>query len=62
VRTADVFVAVVIDFNRTAFAAELGGKEQVIERSAEGIMVGAIDAGIMLSSLQTAAEFFGYGA
>jgi len=61
VRSADVFVAVVIDFNRTAVASELGGKEQVIERSAEGIMVGAIDAGIMLSSLQTAAESFGYG-
>jgi len=61
VRTAEVFVAVVIDFNRTAVAAELGGKAQVIERSAEGIMVGAIDAGIMLSSLQTAAESLGYG-
>jgi FMN reductase [NAD(P)H] len=61
VRTADVFVAIVIDFNRTAHAAELGGKEQVIERSAEGIMVGAVDVGIMLSSLQTAAESFGYG-
>ena len=61
VRTADVFVAVVIDFNRTAIAAELGGKTQVIERSAEGIMVGAIDAGIMLCALQTAAESLGYG-
>ena len=61
VRTAEVFVAIVIDFNRTAIAAEIGGKTQVIERTAEGIMVGAIDAGIMLSSLQTAAESFGYG-
>jgi len=61
VRTAEVFVAVVIDFNRTAVAAELGGKAQVIERSAEGIMVGAVDAGIMLSALQTAAESLGYG-
>jgi FMN reductase [NAD(P)H] len=61
VRTADVFVAVVIDFNRTAIAVRDGGKTQVIERSAEGIMVGAVDAGIMLSSLQTAAESFGYG-
>ena len=61
VRTADVFVAVVIDFNRTAVAAELAGKTQVIERSAEGIMVGAVDAGIMLCALQTAAESLGYG-
>lgn len=61
VRTADVFVAVVIDFNRTAYATELMGKKQVIEHSAEGIMVGAVDAGIMLSALQTAAESLGYG-
>jgi len=61
VRAADVFVAVVIDFNRTAIATQMAGKEQVIDRSAEGIMVGAVDAGIMLSSLQTAAESFGYG-
>jgi len=61
VRTADVFVAIVIDFNRTAVATGLAGKEQVIERSAEGIMVGAVDAGIMLCSLQTAAESLGYG-
>ena len=61
IATADVFVAIIIDFNRTAKAVELAGKEHVIEHSAEGIMVGAIDAGIMLSSLQTAAEALGYG-
>ncbi len=61
VETADVFVTFVIDFNRTAYAIESLGKEQVIEKSAEGIIVGAIDAGIMLSSLQTAAESLGYG-
>lgn len=33
----------------------------MIEQSAEGIMVGAIDAGIMLNSVQTAAEALGYG-
>jgi len=61
VETADVFVTFVIDFNRTAHAIESLGKEQVVEQSAEGIIVGAIDAGIMLSSLQTAAEALGYG-
>ncbi len=61
VETADVFVTFVIDFNRTSYAIESLGKEQVIEKSAEGIIVGAIDAGIMLSSLQTAAESLGYG-
>lgn len=61
VETADVFVTFVIDFNRTAYAIESLGKEQVVEKSAEGIIVGAVDAGIMLSSLQTAAESLGYG-
>lgn len=61
VATADVFVAVVIDFNRTNHSAIATKKTQVIERCAEGIMVGAVDAGIMLSSLQTAAESLGYG-
>lgn len=61
VETADVFVTFVIDFNRTANALNSIGKEQVVEKSAEGIVVGAIDAGIMLSSLQTAAESLGYG-
>lgn len=61
VETADVFVTFVIDFNRTANAIESLGKEQVVEKSAEGIIVGAVDAGIMLSSLQTAAESLGYG-
>lgn len=61
VQTADVFVTFVIDFNRTAHAIESLNKEQVVEKSAEGIIVGAVDAGIMLSSLQTAAESLGYG-
>lgn len=61
VETADIFVTFVIDFNRTAYALESINKEQVVERSAEGIVVGSIDAGIMLSSLQTAAESLGYG-
>lgn len=61
IETADVFVTFVIDFNRTAHAIESLGKKQVVEKSAEGIIVGAIDAGIMLSSLQTAAESLGYG-
>jgi len=61
VATADVFVAIVIDFNRTNVAAKAMNKTQVVERCAEGIIVGAVDAGIMLSSLQTAAESLGYG-
>ena len=36
-------------------------KENVIPMSAEGILVGAVDGGIMLNALQMAAESFGYG-
>lgn len=58
---ADVFVGIVIDFNRTSAIVESVGKNHIIEQSAEGIMVGAVDAGIMLSHLQSAAEALGYG-
>ncbi|MEZ5672568.1 MAG: hypothetical protein R3E08_09355 [Thiotrichaceae bacterium] len=51
-----MFVTFVIDFNRTAIAIESLGKQQYIEQSAEGIIVGAIDAGIMLTALQAAAQ------
>lgn len=61
IATADVFVGIVIDFNRTNIITESMGKKHVIEQSAEGIMVGAVDAGIMLIHLQVAAEALGYG-
>ncbi|WP_028302466.1 nitroreductase family protein [Oceanospirillum beijerinckii] len=62
VATADLFITVVIDFNRTALACEMAEKQQVIEQSAEGIIAGAIDAGIILNALQTAANALGYGS
>ncbi|MFZ2166093.1 MAG: nitroreductase family protein [Propionibacteriaceae bacterium] len=58
---ATVFVAFVVDFNRTAVAAEKAGFEQVIPRSAEGILTGAVDAGIALATFQAAAGALGYG-
>ncbi|PKQ31117.1 MAG: NADPH-dependent oxidoreductase [Actinobacteria bacterium HGW-Actinobacteria-2] len=59
---ADVVVVFVIDFNRTAEAAKLAGTEQVVERSAEGIVTGAVDAGIALATFQAAANALGYGS
>lgn len=50
----------VIDYNRISHALDSIGQEQMIQKSAEGIIVGSVDAGIMLSSLQTAAESLGY--
>ena len=61
VATADVFITIVVDFNRTAFAVEQAGETQLIEKSVEGILVGAVDAGIMLNAIQVAAESLGYG-
>lgn len=61
VATADVFVTIVVDFNRTAHACQAAGVTQQIADSAEGLMVGAVDAGIMLMALQVAAESLGYG-
>ncbi|MDO4244216.1 MAG: nitroreductase family protein [Actinomyces sp.] len=57
---ADVVVVFVIDYHRTEQAAQLHGRRQVIEASAEGVLVGAIDAGIALATFQTAAHSLGY--
>ncbi|MFZ2709194.1 MAG: nitroreductase family protein, partial [Leptotrichiaceae bacterium] len=58
---ADIFILVTIDFYRSTYAMKKEGKQNVIPMSAEGILVGAVDGGIMLNALQTAAESFGYG-
>ncbi|MBV8045585.1 MAG: NADPH-dependent oxidoreductase [Paludibacterium sp.] len=58
---APVFVAVVIDFHKTAVGAELAGKTQAIHNSVEGFAVGAVDAGIALGNLMTAARSAGLG-
>ncbi len=62
VATADVFITIVIDFNRTQEACALQNKQQLIHAAAEGLLVGAGDAGIMLNALQTAANALGYGS
>lgn len=59
---ADVFVAIVIDYNRSGSAVASKGKQQIVHASAEGLLAGAGDAGIMLNALQTAANALGYGS
>lgn len=58
---ADVFVAFIMDFHRTSVAAQLKGATQVIHEHQEGILAGAVDAGIALATFQTAAHALGYG-
>jgi nitroreductase len=57
---ASVFVFVVMDFYRGVYAAESVGKRNIGPLSADGILVGAIDAGIVVNALQ-AAIALGYG-
>jgi len=58
---APVFITLVIDFHKTALGVEKAGQKQVIHESMEGFGVAAVDAGITLNSLMTAARSLGLG-
>lgn len=58
---APVFVTVVVDFQKTALGLEKAGVEHLIQHSVEGFGVGAVDAGIALGNLMTAARAAGLG-
>ncbi|TCP12648.1 FMN reductase [NAD(P)H] [Crenobacter luteus] len=58
---APVFVTVVADFHKTRLGVEKAGHEQVIHDSVEGFAVAAVDAGIALGNLMTAARSAGLG-
>ncbi len=56
-----VFIVIVIDFNKTDIGMRKAGNTQIIHESMEGFGVGAVDAGIVLGTLITAAESLGLG-
>jgi FMN reductase [NAD(P)H] len=58
---APVFITVVIDFNKTELGVRKAGQTQVIHESMEGYGVAAVDAGITLANLMTAARSLGLG-
>ncbi|MBV8680822.1 MAG: NADPH-dependent oxidoreductase [Aquitalea sp.] len=58
---APVFVTLVVDFYKTSLGVSAAGAEQVIQDSVEGFAVGAVDAGIALGNLMTAARAAGLG-
>ena len=58
---APVFVVIVMDFYKTSLGVAHAGQKQVIHESVEGYTVGAIDAGIALGNLITAAHSCGLG-
>jgi FMN reductase [NAD(P)H] len=62
VKTADVFITLVADFNRTNEAMKLQGKEQKVTDSIEALLVAGVDAGIMAQSIQLLSNEFGYGS
>ena len=58
---APVFIALVIDFHKTDLGVRKAGQTQVIHESMEGFGVAAVDAGIAMGMLITAAESLGLG-
>ncbi|POZ63664.1 NADPH-dependent oxidoreductase [Chromobacterium alticapitis] len=59
---APVFIAIVMDFHKTRVGVEMAGERQLIHNSVEAFAVGAVDAGIALGNLITAAHAAGLGA
>ena len=58
---APLFICVVMDFAKTNAALELAGSTQAIHESLEGFAAGAVDGGIVLAALMTAARGLGLG-
>lgn len=58
---APVFITLVIDFHKTALGVAKAGQTQIIHESMEGFGVAAVDAGITLANLMTAARSQGLG-
>ncbi len=58
---APVLITIVIDFHKTDLGVRKAGQTQIIHESMEGFGVAAVDAGIVLGTLITAAESLGLG-
>ncbi|NWD71787.1 nitroreductase family protein [Pseudomonas gingeri] len=58
---APVFLAIVVDFHKTAVALEVAGATQVIHQHIEGTIAASTDAGIILGAILTAARSLGLG-
>jgi len=58
---APVFIAVILDFNKTEIGLRKAGLTQVVHESMEGFGVAAVDAGIALGRMMAAAQSLGLG-
>lgn len=56
---APVFVTLVMDFHRTALAADMHGRTQHVQDNVNGVLIGAVDVGIVLATLMAAARAAG---
>ena len=61
IKQAPVFITIVIDFHKTDLGVRKAGQTQIIHESMEGFGVAAVDVGIVLGTLITAAESLGLG-
>jgi len=58
---APVFIAIVVDFNKTETGVRKAGQTQVVHESMEGMLVASIDAGVVLANMMVAARSLGLG-
>lgn len=58
---APVFITVLVDYYKTHVGLEKAGETQIIQETVEGLLVGALDAGIALGNLMVAARALGLG-
>lgn len=58
---APVLIVIAIDFHKTDLGVRKAGQAQIIHESMEGFGVAAVDAGIALGTMITAAESLGLG-
>lgn len=58
---APLFITLVMDFNKTELGVRKAGQTQLIHESMEGYGVAAVDIGIALANLMTAARSLGLG-
>lgn len=58
---AQAFIIIAMDFYKTNVAIEALGQKQYVQESIEGVITGAVDAGIMAEAISVAAESYGIG-
>ena len=58
---APVFIAVILDFYKTAIGVEMAGEKQTVHETVEGLLAGVTDAGIALATMIVAARSLGLG-